>query len=194
MSRTRTTVLGLTVAVAAVAVLEATSHTGPLVASAEAPSEQLLELLNGIDFVPDTSTLPSGAEDDIRSLAADTAPTDPGLRIRALRALSHYPGAETTTVLESAIDDYAGFNTGIETLYLRAAMRALAKVDGSGATPKLSPLLNNASRDVRASAAESLAISGDPQAILILRQRLNIEQVPQVRLAIAEAIRQLTGS
>jgi hypothetical protein len=192
VSRRKQIALAL-IALTGLLVLEGQSRTSPLGDTANATSEQLLELLNGIDFVPGPSTLPTGAGDDIRALAADDQPTDPGLRIRALRALAHYPGTSTTTVLESVIDDYASFSSGIETLYLRASMRALAELDATSALSKLAPQLNNASRDVRAAAAAALAITGDPQAIPLLRQRLNVEQVAQVRLAISNAIRRISG-
>jgi len=158
--------------------------------------DPLAELLSAGDFVPGRPSLDeaagSSAEVDLQTLAADdSGATDTGIRLRAIRALSQYPDAETTTVLADIIAQHNGAS-GADTLFLRAALEALAAVDGADAVATIAPSLDHPSRDVRAGAARALATTGTILAIPILRQRLGDEPTLQVRLAISSAIRKLT--
>jgi HEAT repeat protein len=73
----------------------------------------------------------------------------------------------------------------------RLAVLSLAEVEGADAVPDLAALIDHPSRDVRATVAEGLAATGSPDAVPILRDRLPVESIQQVRLAITDALRQL---
>ena len=156
----------------------------------------VVESLSGIDHVPTRGTLDGllggAAESTLIAIARGIAEesADPGVRIRALRALAAYPSAATETALREAIADHAG-EQELDTLYLRAAVDSLVQVAGPDAVTDLVPLLDHASRDVRASTARGLGDTGSDAAVSPLRARLSVEEVGQVRLAIAEALRVL---
>jgi HEAT repeat protein len=153
----------------------------------------VVETLSGIDYVPTKSSLDDvfdgAAAADLITIASDDS--DPGVRLRAYRALALYPGAETAAALRDALDTYAADESGIGTMLTRAAALSLARVDGEAAVPDLDDLLQHPSRDVRATIAQALALTGSPDAVSTLRDRLPVEPVEQVRLAIAEALREL---
>ena len=157
---------------------------------------RVVELLSGIDFVPTRAALDAalgaGAESQLIAIARGSAEeaADPGVRIRAYRALSLYPGAAIESELRAAIVEHSG-GTEVDMLYLRAAVDSLVALAGPTAVDDLVPLLDHASRDVRASAAFGLGDTGSEDAVPPLRDRLAVEQVGQVRLAIAEALREL---
>lgn len=156
----------------------------------------IVEMLSGIDYIPTRGTLDSAlgglAEDRLIAIARGTAEesADPGIRIRAYRALALYPTAETASALRAAISEHAA-GGAVDTLYLRAALDSLEQVAGADAVDDLVPLLDHRSRDVRASAAVALGDTGSNAAVSPLRARLSVEEVGQVRLAIAEALRAL---
>ena len=171
-------------------------------ATTSAPAEPppgdpaVVEALSGIDYVPTRGTLDGlfgiAAESALIDIARGTADesADPGVRLRAYRALAAYPGASTESALRAAIADHAG-GGDLDTLYLRAALESLVQVAGPDAVDDLVPLLDHASRDVRASTARALGDTGSDAAVSPLRARLSVEEVGQVRLAIAEALRAL---
>jgi hypothetical protein len=73
---------------------------GGAIAPAAALDSAVLDLLGGVDFVPLKSaiddTLGAGAADELIAIAGDEeGGTDPGLRLRAYRALAEYPGPAT---------------------------------------------------------------------------------------------------
>ena len=156
----------------------------------------VVETLSGIDHVPTRGTLDGlmggAAESTLIAIARGVAEesADPGVRIRAYRALAAYPGAATQTALRAAIADHSGEDE-LDTLYLRAAVDSLVQVAGPDAVTDLVPLLDHSSRDVRASTARALGDTGSDDAVSPLRARLSVEEVGQVRLAIAEALRVL---
>jgi HEAT repeat protein len=158
----------------------------------------VIELLSGIDFVPARNALDralgEGAVTELIALArGESDEADPGVRIRAYRALADYPAPATQRALTEAVGQHAAFDRGIDLVYLRAAVDSLARVAGPEALVTLAPLLDHPSRDVRAGAADALAETGAPGAVLALRRRLQIESVEQVRLALSAAIRALGG-
>lgn len=163
---------------------------------AEAPANpDLEELLSGVDFVPPGEhLLDVGTVQEIIDLARDNKHPDGGLRIRAYRALAHFPGEETRSELIAAISEHSQAATGLEILYARAAMHSAAAIaQGDIAVVfAIAANLNHSSRDVRVAAAEALGTIGSAVALPALRERLTAETVTQVRLAISEAIRQLT--
>jgi len=181
--------------VMAIAIARAGGNTS---APAEAPpgDPRVVELLSGIDFIPTRASLDAalgpGAESDLIAIARGIAveAADPGVRIRAYRALSLYPGPAIESELRAAILEHAA-GVEVEMLYLRAAVDSLVELAGPDAVDDLVPLLDHASRDVRASAAFGLGDTGSDDAVPPLRARLSVEQVGQVRLAIAEALREL---
>ena len=174
---------------------------GALIALSTTIAAQVLddpveELLSGVDSVPSRTELDDAAGTDAEAellvLAAEGSSADTGIRIRALRALAMYPSTESQTTLSTVIETRAG-GGGVDTLYLRAAMRSLAVIATTDAVDTIAALLTHDSRDVRAAAARALAITGSPAAVPLLRDRLGVEPTLQVRLALSAAIRELTG-
>jgi hypothetical protein len=169
----------------------------PSNAGGSGPVPATRDLLGAIDFVParedlDTVMGPTSLQQLI-ILAIDDG-EDPGVRIRAVRALGQFPeSSEARSTLVAVINGLAAESSGTPVLILRAAMEALAEVGGASAVSQITPLLDNSSRDVRASAADALRVIGSPTAIPALRDRQQIETVPQVLLAITEALRALLG-
>jgi hypothetical protein len=163
------------------------------------------QMLSGIDFVPDRGAfdglLGSGAQAELLAIARGEkgAMNDPGLRIRAYRALALYPSSDTESALLDAVAQHGGATSGVDIVYLRAAMESLAQVASSGslvsvAIATLAPMLDHPLRDVRADAARALGATGGADAVPVLRARLAEEELLQVRLAIAEALRRLGES
>jgi len=156
----------------------------------------LVEILSGIEYIPTRGSLDAqmgaGAQDRLIAIARGDAEesADPGIRIRAYRALAFYPSPATESALRAGIVAHAGGGS-VDTLYLRAAAESLVQIAGADAVDDLVPLLDHASRDVRATTARALGDTGSAQAVSPLRARLSIEEVGQVRLAIAEALREL---
>lgn len=165
-------------------------------------NSELEEILSGVDFVPPKQDLDDllgdAALDELLAIARD--PGKPaGVRIRAYRALSHYPGARTEYELQRAIQEHSAndlialSSTGVDTILLRASMDSLAVIAKADALVDIADKLNHKSRDVRAAAARALAVCGSSDAEKPLRDRLEVEEVPQVRYAIQDALRVLTG-
>lgn len=183
---------------AAAAVVLAVAGARAAYSPAEAPpgDPRLVELLSGIDHVPSRATLDALAGGSAREMLIAIArgereeSADPGVRIRAYRALALYPDPSTEEALREGIAEHAGA-AAVDTLYLRAAVDSLVDMAGPSAVEDLVPLLDHRSRDVRASAASALGDTGSNEAVSPLRARLSVEQIGQVRLAIAEALREL---
>ena len=172
--------------------------SGAFAIAAEGDPQQVNEILSGIDFVPAKDKLDEvlggEADGDLLAIARDPANnTDPGIRIRAYRALVHYPSADVTDALRLAVHEHSQ-GEGIETLYARASIEALARVSGESALSDITPLLDHPGRDVRAAAARALRGIGSVQSVPALRARLQVEQVVGVQLAISEAIRAITAT
>jgi HEAT repeat protein len=159
--------------------------------------DALAEMLSGIDFVPDRLALDQAMGGDaaaqLIAIAGGTSSlVDPGVRIRAYRALALYPSSEARTALAAAVTEFGSEERGVATIYLRAAMDSLAQIAGAGAVTTIAPMLDHVSRDVRASAARALGVTESVTAVAPLNDRRLVEQVPQVRLAIDDALRELT--
>ncbi len=192
MTRRSTYRLGVLSAVL-LAVLIAVPRAAPRGPEVQAFPADLQELLSGIDLVPTREELNtiSVTGDDLIAIARDTE-QDPGLRIRAYRALALYPGANTEKALSDAIDEHGSVADGVETIYVRAAMDSLAVVAGVQGVAHITPMLGHPSRDVRAGAAYALSVCGDPDVIPALRDMVNDpDEVAQVKTACIEAIRTL---
>lgn len=176
-------------AAASLAVADVATNPG---AEAQA-NPDLIELLSGVDFVPPGSDLREIATvQEIIDIARDDSDgADPGLRIRAYRALAEFPEASAEEALLDAIALHSAAVTGIETLYARAAMHSLAAIapaDDPGIVFAIAANLRHSSRDMRVSAAEALGVVGSRMALPALLEQLSTEAVTQVKLAIGAAI------
>lgn len=169
---------------------------------------EVRDLLGAMDFVPTTEMLDEvmGSSPDAELAAIATDPTaDPGVRIRALRGLAHYPTDEARTALYGVIGSVGGATTGYDVLTLRTAIETLGVIGGPDAVPTITPFLSVGSspevcagmRDVRATAANALRVIGAASAVPALRARQvpgsDKEPCEQVALAITEALRALLG-
>jgi hypothetical protein len=168
---------------------------------AAAGVDVIRDQLGGIDHVPDRETLDALFDDDDQAEAAlidlarnRTGEVDPGVRIRALRALALYSGKAVESALADAVDDHRLARDGVDIAYLRAAMQSLAVVAGKQAVRTIAPVLDHVIRDARAAAADALAATRDKLALTPLYGRLALETAPMVRLALEAAIRSLAGS
>ncbi|HTE56377.1 MAG TPA: HEAT repeat domain-containing protein [Kofleriaceae bacterium] len=157
--------------------------------------QTVADLLSGVEFVPSRVDLDSAMGDDANAeliaiaQGQDDDLDSPGQRIRAYRALSLYPSTATETALRAALATYGSDRGGVGTLYVRAAMDALARCAGDAAVTPIAPLLDHESLDVRADAAHALGLTGSELAIAPLSDRQPIELSEQVKLAITEALR-----
>jgi HEAT repeat protein len=129
---------------------------------------------------------------------------DPGIRLRAYRAIGLYPTTEARLALTADLDILSGSGLGTDLLYLRAAIEALGEQGEPNDVATLVPLLDfEASRDIRAATADALRNIGSSTATGPLHDRLGTwpighplegmqkETSAQVRLAIARALREL---
>jgi hypothetical protein len=137
---------------------------------------------------------------ELSEIAQDTT-KDFGIRLRAIRALPHFcptPSPCDGTLAHDTLVAMIGAISptdldGKTLLELRAAIEALgvAKSGDPNDVTLLVPLLDHASRDIRAATARALRDMCNTQAIVPLRTRYQSEQVAQVRLAISTALRDL---
>ncbi|MDQ3364817.1 MAG: HEAT repeat domain-containing protein [Myxococcota bacterium] len=177
---------------------------------ASALPPNVIHALTPIDSIPTkdelVTVLPVDTVSRLAQIAQD-ATVDVGVRLRAIRALPQFcpiDGCARTTAhdaLRALIEDSdPAHHSGPPILLLRAAIEALG---ATGSHPSsepteepndvqvLVPFLDNASRDIRAATARALRDLCDSQAIVPLRTRYLGETVPQVRLAISAALRDL---
>ena len=175
------------------AVAIAGAATGPVPVSNLPPPQ--LQALSGIDIVPPRTQIemafgPSPF-DDLLALSRDPN-EDPGVRLRAIRALTLYPGDPTRLALTADLAALGAPGPGTDTLYLRALIEALGVVGQSADVATLVPYLDfEPSQDIRAATANSLRVIGDTTARDPLWARLNRENKDQVRFAIQRALREL---
>ena len=124
-------------------------------------------------------------------LVAD-AGADPGVRLRALRALGGFPEPAARAALRGELDALLDDTDGAQVVQRMAAVEALGLIGDGTDVPRLVVMLElEASRDLREVAARALASLGDPAAIQPLRERLLREPTDQVAIAIADALRLL---
>jgi HEAT repeat protein len=158
------------------------------------------DLLGAIDFVPQKGDLDAAMASPLSSLisrAKDDA-EDPGVRLRAIRALSQYPSTESKAALIDVINHFAAARNGTSVLHLRAAIEALGDIGTSDEVSVITPFLNaDDSLDLRATAARALGVIRSPLAVSPLRARQQAEMGPsgsqEVLLAITEALRAILG-
>ena len=170
-------------------------------AQPEASPASSEDLLGAIDFTPSRDDLDAAmpsAPDELITLA--TGDGDVGRRLRAIRALTQYPGDPAHTALLAVLDEVEDATAGPDALVLRAAIEALGVIgtsqdvdriafflDAEGATPY-------DGRDIRWSAAMALGAIHAGTAVAPLRARQSVEQTEQVKFAITEALRAILGS
>ena len=173
----------------------------PELSSAPAIDGPLREALSGIDFVADKALferlLGGEAASDLIEIARDVdGELDPGLRIRAYRALALYP-QDTAGALLDAVDEHASalVTSGVEVIYAKAAMSSLATVSTVAppatqalALAQFGSVLEHPLIDLRAAAARSLGKSGLDGGRPLLEARLLIEESELVRDAIRRAL------
>lgn len=189
--------------------------TGPVTPPVDVPPDQV-HALSGIDvpisgergkeliesgLCPDIPGGCTGTEpvDTLIQLARDPG-GDPGVRIRAYRALGLYDAGPAATEANQALtEDLVALATaapGTDQLYLRAAIEAMGEIGGPADVTKITPFLNfEPSRDIRAATADALrnigcqcAAATDP---LHARLAPGVEPSQQVVLAIQRALREL---
>jgi HEAT repeat protein len=169
-------------------------------------SSDILHTMTPIDTVPtkaDISNIfPQNTATQLAGIAQD-GNVDFGVRLRAIRALPQFcptpcAGAiphQTLVSLLSAVTPSE--QQGSSILLTRAIIEALgvAKSGDSADVSRLTPFLDNSSRDIRAAAAFALRDLCNQAAVTPLRNRYNVEMgpngIPQVRLAISDALRDL---
>ncbi len=172
------------------------------------PAAPIRDLLGAIDYVPTAAMIGDvmGATPnaELATLAIDPD-VDAGIRLRALRALTHYPTDFARDTLGAVLISLGAATTGRDVLLLRAAIEALGEIGGPDDVPTITPFLAVGSspevcaglRDVRATAAHALQAIGSPTGVPPLRARQvpgpDKEPCEQVSLAITEALRALLG-
>ena len=182
------------------AVLGVTSAGLAMTLEAPGGDPEVVELLSGISYSPTKNSIDlvmgSAALEDLITIAEDSSSgSDPGVRIRAWRALGEYPLSPDATLasdaLRNGIAEFATAEQGTNLLFLRACLLSLAQLEGGESVASLVPHLSHQSRDIRASAAQALGITGSSEAYPYLLDRALVEEEDQVKLAIADALFEL---
>lgn len=138
-----------------------------------------------------TDVLGPGAATRLLALIGDPD-TDPGVALRATRALGGFDDPAARAALRAAIDAPFDDSDGQAVVQRMAAVEALGLIGDAGDVPRLVGMLEvEASRDLREVAARALAALGEATAVQPLRERLLREPSDQVALAIADALRLL---
>jgi HEAT repeat protein len=167
----------------------------------------IVDALTPIDAVPSSDDLnhvfgtPTEAVTHLALIASDPN-SDPGVQLRAIRALAQYKSTDLgSTAAHDALVNvfrlqrYATAKLGADLLVLRGVIEALGACPDKQPTDVdlLVPMLEHQSRDIRAATASALRDLGNTNAITPLSDRLNNEQVDQVKIAISKALRVLRG-
>lgn len=200
--RTRTIVIALALA-------------GAAVAAGTALTQQAQNELTAIDTVAGSDQLNTAfggaAMPSLASIAQDPT-VDPGIRLRAIHAMTYFcplrdpgtgqvvpdcqPGDAAYDALRENIAAEASARSGVDLLVLRASIASYGTIGSHvNATEFLTieSFLSHSSRDIRATTARALADLGDCQAVPALRVRYEQESTDQVRLAISDALRALAS-
>jgi HEAT repeat protein len=168
----------------------------------DVPAE-VVDALTQIDTAPSTDTLngmfptPQAALDNLRRIALDA--TEFGVQLRAIRALPAYCPSPCTdspvrdTLLLLIANDSRTMHTPQDILRLRAAVEALGATHSrlAGDVTLLKPLLDDVSRDVRATAVRALRNICNQDAITPLSTHYQSEKTEQVKHEIYDALRDL---
>lgn len=158
-----------------------------------------------IDSVPTKDEIlalfPTNTVSQLASLATSTS-VDFGIRLRAIRALPQFcmppcAGSAPHQTLVVLLQSVPADQEGKSILLLRATIEAIgiAKSGDPDDVLRLTKFLENPSRDIRAATAFALRDLCLQSAVTPLRNRYTTEilptGVPQVRLAISAALRDL---
>lgn len=177
-----------------------------LPAAGELPDvpDEVVDVLTPIDTPPSTATFndmfptPQAALDNLRQLAID-ASVEFGVQLRAIRALPTYcpsacGGTPVHDTLLSLIDSYSRTTRmPKDIMRLRAAVEALGATHSglSSDVTALRPLLDDLSRDVRATTVRALRNICNQDAITPLSMHYQSEKTEQVKREIYDALREL---
>jgi HEAT repeat protein len=171
----------------------------------DVPAE-VVDALTQIDAAPSKATLnamfptPQAALDNLRRIALD--PSNVGVQLRAIRALPAYcpaiplPCGDTPVhdTLASLVGDYSrSRHEPQDVMRVRTAAEALGATRSglSADVVTLEPLLDDPSRDVRATAVRALRNVCNGDAITPLSAHYQDEKTEQVKLEIYAALRDL---
>jgi len=167
------------------------SLPAPSTVNAKAPSkinvEDVIRVLKArVDPGPaDLATAGSGVVNTLVDLVVRTR-LDEELRIRAARALGHYPCDQSRAVLLTTISNPE------EPRPVRvAAMMGLARAQGRHGLGDLEDYLKNEAPALRTGAAQAIAAMGGDRARTLLMSAMHHEKVIEVRIAMDEALRKM---
>ncbi len=163
----------------------ATSYLGKLSAG---------DTLGGVDYVPSETDLLLGfgdnASEEISTLAQNG---DPGVRIRAYRALGSLSDEYSMKTLKQTIEQYNSAIGGVDVLYLRAAIEAIASRGAQQGY--FDQLISHPLPDVRAEVARALADGEyDQETEQKLRLQRSRETVTWVKWEIEKSLLAWTSS
>jgi hypothetical protein len=165
--------------------------------------DEVVDALTQIDTAPSTDMLngmfptPQAALDNLRQIALDA--TEFGVQLRAIRALPAYCPSPCTDspvrdTLLSLIANYSRtMHAPQDIMRLRAAVEALGATHSRLAADVtlIRPLLDDLSRDVRATAVRALRNICHQDAITPLSMHYQSEKTEQVKHEIYDALRDL---
>jgi len=166
-------------------------------------TQQVQNVLSTMDIVPTQIELDTAFNDHASALTGlvnivNAVGTDPGIRLRAIHALSKYCAAQQcidsdvahqTLVAVITANNDPNVSTGTSVVMLRAAVEAIGPQRVGTDLPLLAPMLMHTSRDIRAATAHALRDLCNTEAINPLRTQQQTETSDQVRQAITEALR-----
>lgn len=163
----------------------------------------MLHAMTPIDSLPSKDEIirlfPTNTASQLADVAKD-ANNDFGVRLRAIRALPQFclPSCTGSPTQQSLLDLLHSVPPtepdGKTILLLRATIEAIGIArsnDTAVVDDHLASFLGNPSRDIRAATAFALRDLCLQNAVLPLRAQYNVELIPQVRLAISAALRDL---
>lgn len=156
------------------------------------------DLLTAMDFVPDRADLDRAMGPSTLDQLLDKAEFAPdvGVRLRALRALAQYPSPEAHDLLVRMVADPGAASDERDFVLQRAALESLGEIGTPDDVAVITPYLYEANAphpDTRAAAAHALRVLGSTLAVPTLQERREVEESPQVVVAIIEALRALLG-
>jgi hypothetical protein len=176
----------------------------PAAGSMSTIQAEVVDALTPIDTTPSMATLnkmfptPQAALDNLRQIAIDTT-AEFGVQLRAIRALPAYCPSPCTDgpvrdTLLSLIANYSRTTHAPQDIMrLRAAVEALGATHSglSSDVATLRPLLDDLSRDVRATTVRALRNLCNQEAITPLSMHYQSEKTEQVKHEIYDALRDL---
>lgn len=150
-------------------------------------------IFEGFDEIPHQSDIEQEFGENSSSVLIDviTQSEDPGLRLRAVNALSGFEDDRVEETLITLINQTSSASSGTDVLYTRAALVSLAERSPQRALPIVITLLEHPSVDVRASAAIA-AQEMDAAIVPALRTRLSHETNSLVSWHLQVAIAELS--